>query len=157
MDPFVNLANVLYVVAYFTTDMLRLRLLTLAASACLVIYFLNQPVPMLNVVVWNCASSPPAHAAFGRMAPAGIKRASLDRVDRDSETDPEPTYWTCLCPCTICRRCKHIVGFNGRNGVGRRRWALAWQGSSVKLHKGAVPWPAPLRCRWPRTGSSRPV
>jgi hypothetical protein len=55
MDPLVNLANILYVVAYFTTDMLRLRLLTLVAAACLAIYFLNQPVPLLNVVAWNCA------------------------------------------------------------------------------------------------------
>lgn len=55
LDLLVNLANVLYVVAYFTTDLLRLRILTLAAAACLATYFFNQPTPMLNVVAWNIA------------------------------------------------------------------------------------------------------
>lgn len=53
MDILINLANVLYVVAYFTTNIVRLRLLTLVAASCLAIYFANQPVPMLNVVAWN--------------------------------------------------------------------------------------------------------
>lgn len=53
MDLLINLANVLYVIAYFTLDMLRLRLLTVTAAACLAVYFYSQPVPMLNVVAWN--------------------------------------------------------------------------------------------------------
>ena len=53
MDMLVTLANTLYVVAYFTTNLLRLRVLTVSAAACLAIYFYNQPVPMLNVVGWN--------------------------------------------------------------------------------------------------------
>ena len=53
MDILINAANLLYVVAYFTTDMLRLRLLTLAAATCLAVFFYCQPVPMLNVVAWN--------------------------------------------------------------------------------------------------------
>lgn len=53
MDILINLANLLYVVAYFTSDMVRLRLLTLLAGTCLATYFLNQPTPMLNVVAWN--------------------------------------------------------------------------------------------------------
>lgn len=53
MDILINLANVLYVVAYFTTNIVRLRVLTLVAASCLALYFLNQPVPMLNVVAWN--------------------------------------------------------------------------------------------------------
>lgn len=53
MDILINLANVLYVVAYFTTNIVRLRVLTLVAASCLAIYFLNQPVPMFNVVAWN--------------------------------------------------------------------------------------------------------
>lgn len=53
MELLVNLANVLYVIAYFTLDMLRLRLLTVTAAVCLAIYFYSQPVPMLNVVAWN--------------------------------------------------------------------------------------------------------
>ncbi len=53
MELLVNFANVLYVIAYFTLDMLRLRLLTVSAAVCLAIYFYSQPVPMLNVVAWN--------------------------------------------------------------------------------------------------------
>lgn len=53
MELLINLANVLYVVAYFTMDMLRMRLLTVIASFCLAVYFYSQPVPMLNVVAWN--------------------------------------------------------------------------------------------------------
>ncbi len=53
MDALINLANILYVIAYFTLDMLRLRLLTTTAAVCLAIYFYSQPVPMLNIVAWN--------------------------------------------------------------------------------------------------------
>jgi len=53
MDILINAANLLYVVAYFTTDMLRLRLLTLVAATCLAVFFYCQPTPMLNVVAWN--------------------------------------------------------------------------------------------------------
>jgi len=53
MDVLINAANILYVIAYFTMDMLRLRILTVAAAICLAVYFYSQPVPMLNVVAWN--------------------------------------------------------------------------------------------------------
>jgi hypothetical protein len=53
MDVLINAANILYVIAYFTQDMLRLRILTLIAAACLAIYFASQPVPLVNVVAWN--------------------------------------------------------------------------------------------------------
>lgn len=53
MEILINLANVLYVVAYFTNNMVRLRVLTLIAATCLAVYFGNQPIPMLNVVAWN--------------------------------------------------------------------------------------------------------
>ncbi|MER8830127.1 hypothetical protein NKH73_28290 [Mesorhizobium sp. M0938] len=53
MELLVNIANILYVIAYFTMDMLRLRLLTIVAACCLATYFYSQPEPMLNVVVWN--------------------------------------------------------------------------------------------------------
>ena len=55
MEILINLANLIYVVAYFTTDMVRLRVLTLVAAVCLATYFFNQPVPMLTVVAWNIA------------------------------------------------------------------------------------------------------
>jgi hypothetical protein len=53
MEILINAANVLYVVAYFTMDMLRLRIMTTTAAICLAVYFYGQPVPMLNVVAWN--------------------------------------------------------------------------------------------------------
>lgn len=53
MDILVNAANLLYVVAYFTTDMLRLRIMTLLAACCLAIFFACQPTPLWNVVAWN--------------------------------------------------------------------------------------------------------
>ena len=53
MDLLINAANVLHVIAYFTMDMLRLRVLTLTAAVCLAAYFYGQPVPMLNMVAWN--------------------------------------------------------------------------------------------------------
>ena len=53
MDLLVNAANILYVVAYFTTNMLRLRLLTTTAAICLVIYFATRPDPLWTVVTWN--------------------------------------------------------------------------------------------------------
>lgn len=53
MDMLINAANVLYVIAYFTTDMLRLRVLTLIAAACLIGYFATRPEPLWTVVMWN--------------------------------------------------------------------------------------------------------
>jgi hypothetical protein len=53
MDMLVTFANMLYIVAYFTTNILRLRLLTVSAAVCLAVYFYSRPVPMLNVVGWN--------------------------------------------------------------------------------------------------------
>lgn len=53
MDILINLANIIYVIAYFTIDMLRLRVLAATAATCLAVYFFNQPHPMMNVVAWN--------------------------------------------------------------------------------------------------------
>ena len=53
MDMLINVANTLYVIAYFTSNMLRLRVLTLVATACLAIYFGTRPEPLWTVVGWN--------------------------------------------------------------------------------------------------------
>jgi len=53
MDLLINAANVLYVFAYFTKDMVRLRWLTLVASACLIAYFVSRPEVLWTVVAWN--------------------------------------------------------------------------------------------------------
>ena len=53
MELLINAANLIYVIAYFTSDIVRLRLMTMAAAICLALYFFLQPTPMLNVVAWN--------------------------------------------------------------------------------------------------------
>ncbi len=53
MNILINAANVLFVLGYFTTDMLRLRLLSVVATSCVVAYFYSQPEPLMHVVVWN--------------------------------------------------------------------------------------------------------
>lgn len=53
MEILVYVANILYVLAFYMQDMLRLRILTIIAATCLVGYFYFQPVPMLTVVCWN--------------------------------------------------------------------------------------------------------
>lgn len=53
MDMLINAANILYVFAYFTTDLLRLRLLTVVAAGCLIGYFATRPEPLWTVVAWN--------------------------------------------------------------------------------------------------------
>lgn len=53
MESLVYAANGMYVAAYFMTDMLRMRMLTVTAATCLATYFYCQPEPMLTVVGWN--------------------------------------------------------------------------------------------------------
>ena len=53
MESLIYAANGMYVVAYFMTDMLRMRILTVTAATCLATYFYCQPEPMLTVVGWN--------------------------------------------------------------------------------------------------------
>ena len=53
MEILVYIANCLYLVSYLVQDMIRLRLLTLVAAACLVTYFYLLPQPLLLVVCWN--------------------------------------------------------------------------------------------------------
>ncbi len=53
MNVLINAANLLFVLTYFTTDMLRLRLLSVVATACVLVYFYSQPEPLMTVVTWN--------------------------------------------------------------------------------------------------------
>ena len=53
MDILIYVANTLYVIAYFTSNMLRLRVLTLIAVMCLATYFATRPDPLWTVVGWN--------------------------------------------------------------------------------------------------------
>lgn len=53
MDPLLNIANLLYLSAYFVRDILWLRLLSLVGATCLMLYFYVQPQPFMQVVYWN--------------------------------------------------------------------------------------------------------
>lgn len=53
MEALVYIANGLYLSSYLVQDMLRLRWLTLLATACLLVYFYLRPEPLLTVVFWN--------------------------------------------------------------------------------------------------------
>jgi hypothetical protein len=53
MEALVFAANGMYVTTYFTDDLLRVRLLTIAAAACLAAYFYTRPEPLMTVVGWN--------------------------------------------------------------------------------------------------------
>lgn len=81
MDMLINAANILYVIAYFTMDMLRLRILTITAAACLAVYFYSQPVPMLNVVAWNVFFIVLNLIHIARLLLVQCRRARLDSID----------------------------------------------------------------------------
>lgn len=53
MELMINTANILYLLSYFVRDILRLRILTVAAASCLSGYFYCQPEPLMVAVYWN--------------------------------------------------------------------------------------------------------
>ncbi|MBT3915139.1 MAG: hypothetical protein HOF23_02130 [Rhodospirillaceae bacterium] len=53
MESLIYIANGMYLLAYFMSDMLRLRVLTIIATSCLVIYFSMRPEPMATIICWN--------------------------------------------------------------------------------------------------------
>jgi len=53
MEFFLTAANLLYVFAYFVRSTLRLRVLSLGGTSCLIVYFLTLPEPLMRVVYWN--------------------------------------------------------------------------------------------------------
>lgn len=53
MDILICIANGLYLLSYVMKDILHLRILTVVAASCLVVYFYLQPAPMMTAVYWN--------------------------------------------------------------------------------------------------------
>lgn len=49
MNVLINTANILTILRYLTTDMLRL--LSIFATSCVVAYFYSKPDSLINVVV----------------------------------------------------------------------------------------------------------
>jgi hypothetical protein len=53
MEYLINIANALYLFSYFVRDMLSLRVLSVIAASCLILYFYFGPEPLMVVVYWN--------------------------------------------------------------------------------------------------------
>lgn len=53
MEYLINIANVLYLFAYFVQGVLWLRVLSIIATSCLIPYFYLQPQPLMVAVYWN--------------------------------------------------------------------------------------------------------
>jgi len=53
MDILIYIANGMNLLGYCMKDILRLRLMMLAAASCLAAYFYSRPEPLMTVVYWN--------------------------------------------------------------------------------------------------------
>jgi hypothetical protein len=53
MDILIYIANGMNLLGYCIKDILRLRLMMLAAASCLAAYFYSRPDPLMTVVYWN--------------------------------------------------------------------------------------------------------
>ena len=53
MEALIHTANVIYLVSYVMRDILWLRIFTVIAAACLILYFYSLPEPLLTPVYWN--------------------------------------------------------------------------------------------------------
>ena len=53
MEVLIHTANVIYLVSYLMRDILWLRIFTVIAAACLILYFYYLPEPLLTPVYWN--------------------------------------------------------------------------------------------------------
>jgi len=85
MDMLINAANVLYVFAYFTKDMVRLRCFTLVAAGCLITYFVSRPDVLWTVVAWNTFFFALNLFQLGRLLLASRESAAIDRQASSDE------------------------------------------------------------------------
>jgi CRP-like cAMP-binding protein len=53
MEHLIHVANALILLSFCLKEILWLRLLSILASLCFVLYFLNLPQPLMAPVVWN--------------------------------------------------------------------------------------------------------
>jgi len=53
MEALIHSANAIYLVSYVMRDILWLRIFTVIAAACLILYFYFLPEPLLTPVYWN--------------------------------------------------------------------------------------------------------
>ena len=53
MEALIHSANLIYLISYVMRDILWLRIFTVIAAACLILYFYFLPEPLLTPVYWN--------------------------------------------------------------------------------------------------------
>ena len=53
MEVPITLANLLFVAGFFTKNMLRARVLSVAGTLLLTLYFTHRPEPIWSVIAWN--------------------------------------------------------------------------------------------------------
>ena len=78
MECLIYIANGMYLLSYSMKDILRLRVLTVAAAICLVGYFYFRPEPMLTVVYWNLFFVALNVLQIVRIVRFQIRRASMN-------------------------------------------------------------------------------
>jgi len=55
IDLLIHMANVLYLFAFLVRDILWLRILSVIAGSCLILYFYFRPEPLMAPIYWNLA------------------------------------------------------------------------------------------------------
>ena len=53
MEALLTVANLLYLFSYSLTNLLYLRLISIIAALCLVVYFYHQPFDSTSILFWN--------------------------------------------------------------------------------------------------------
>ena len=53
MEPLIHIANVLYLTSYLMRDILWLRIFTVIAAGCLIMYLYFRPDPLMTAIYWN--------------------------------------------------------------------------------------------------------
>lgn len=53
MEVMIHSANVLYLLSYLMRDILWLRMFTVVAASCLILYFYFRPDPLMAPIYWN--------------------------------------------------------------------------------------------------------
>ena len=120
METLVYIANVLYLASYFVQDMLRLRVLTVFAAACLIGYFYLQPAPMMTVVYWNLFFVALNIVQIGRIVATGrTGRGAVAEVIEAAGREPDPPACAGRRQANRASRYIHKI-FRFSPSVGRR-------------------------------------
>ena len=106
MEYLINIANVLYLLAYFMRDIRWLRAFTIIAASLLSAYFYFQPEPLMTPVYWNLF--------FGALNAYHLVRDGFDTSGRSGR--PVPNF------SPLPQRHSPIPGGLWPRGLTRARW-----------------------------------